>query len=192
MKHLLYLIVLYLNHTGRMEVISFSVMAHLKEVTMHWCNFILKQASNHALVQFHPQTSITTAKKVNWSNMTDYRIHDRMDKMSMNQTSQMWCDLGESVGSRTSYILSFLFDWNSHWERYILLKTPPESDQWFQSYWKILKTIEKKRNVFFFLVVSHNQCSWLPIDPATQMCHVVVSLCNFTLWIHVNHLCCHL
>ena len=45
----------------------------------------------------------------------------------------MWCDLGESVGSRTCDIFSFLFDWSAHLKRYILLKTLPESDQWFQS-----------------------------------------------------------
>ncbi len=44
------------------------------------------------------------------------------------------CDLRESVWSWTYDIFSFLFDWNAHLERYILLKTPPESDQWFQSY----------------------------------------------------------
>ncbi len=68
----------------------------------------------------------------------------------------MWCDLGESVGSRTCDIISFLFDWSPHQERYILLKISPESDEWFQSYsnWKIIKTIENKRNAFLFLAVS--------------------------------------
>ncbi len=80
----------------------------------------------------------------------------------------MWCDLGESVGSRTCDIISSLFDWSPHLEMYILLKTLPESDQWFQSYsnWKVLRTIENKRNGFLFLAISHNQCSWLLTDPA--------------------------
>ena len=79
----------------------------------------------------------------------------------------MWCNQGQSVGSRPCDIFSFLFDWSPYKERHILLKTPPESDQWFQSYsnWKILKTIENKRNAFLFLAVSHNQCSPLLTDP---------------------------
>ncbi len=46
----------------------------------------------------------------------------------------MWCDLAKSVWSRTYDIFSCLFDWSAHLLRYILLQTPPESDQWFQSY----------------------------------------------------------
>ncbi len=60
----------------------------------------------------------------------------------------MWCDLGESVGSRTRDIFSFLFDWSNRLEMYILLKTPLESVQWFPCYeqLKILRTMENKRN----------------------------------------------
>ncbi len=45
----------------------------------------------------------------------------------------------------------FLLDWSSHYERYILLKTPLESDKWFQSYsnWKIIKTVETKEIISF-------------------------------------------
>ncbi len=32
--------------------------------------------------------------------------------------------------------------------------------------WRILKTIENKRNLFHFLAISHNQCSRLPTDSA--------------------------
>ncbi len=67
-----------------------------------------------------------------------------------------------------------------HWGRYILLKTPPESDQWFQSYsnWKTLRTTENKRNAFVFLAVSHNQCCRLPTDPARS--HIYHTNCyNF-------------
>ncbi len=46
----------------------------------------------------------------------------------------MWCNLGKSVWSQTCDIFSFLWDWIAHLERYILLKTPPELDQWFHSY----------------------------------------------------------
>ncbi len=98
----------------------------------------------------------------------------------------MWCDLGESVRRRTYDILSFLFDWSRHQERwYILLKTPPESDHWFQSYseWKILKTIENKRNAFLFLAVSHNQCSRLPtLDCNTCM----LEFCICQLWHNIS------
>ncbi len=70
-----------------------------------------------------------------------------------------------------------LFDQSLHyWERYILLITWPELDRpyrRFQSYsnWKILKTIENKRNTFLFLPVSHNQCAWLPTDPTRSHVH---------------------
>ncbi len=74
----------------------------------------------------------------------------------------MWCNLGKSVWSRTGDIFSFLFDSSAHLERYILLETPPESDQWFQSY-EQLKDCQNnkkhKRNLFPFLAISHNQCS---------------------------------
>ena len=49
----------------------------------------------------------------------------------------MWCDLGESVKSWTCDISSFVFDWRANLERYILLKTPLESVQWFQGYEQI-------------------------------------------------------
>ena len=49
----------------------------------------------------------------------------------------MWCDLRKSVGTRTCDIFSFLFDWNAHLERYILLKNPFElvnaPDFWLNS-----------------------------------------------------------
>ncbi len=88
----------------------------------------------------------------------------------------MWCDLGESVGACD--IFSFLFDWSAHKERYILPKTAPESDQLVNTYsnWRILKTIEIERNTFLFLAVSHNQCSWLPIDSAISQ-----HICQ---WVH--------
>ncbi len=62
-----------------------------------------------------------------------------------------------------------------------MLKTPPESDQWFQSYsnWKILKTVENKRNGFLFLAVSHNQCSRLPIDPAKHIFSLSKNISKF-------------
>ncbi len=65
----------------------------------------------------------------------------------------MWCDLGKSVWSRTCDIFNFLFDWNAHLERYILLKTPPESDQWFQSY-EQLKNSKNNRKLKKFIPFS--------------------------------------
>ena len=72
-----------------------------------------------------------------------------------------------SVRTHTCDIFSFLLDWSAHLERYILLKTPLESVQWFQmSNWRVLRTIENNRNSFLFLATSHNQCCRLPTDPA--------------------------
>ncbi len=81
----------------------------------------------------------------------------------------MWCDLGKSVWSRTSDIFSFLFDWSVHLEKYILLKAPPESDQWFQSYEQSKdsqKNRKQKKWIPFFLAVSHNRFSRLLSDSA--------------------------
>ena len=76
----------------------------------------------------------------------------------------LWCDLRESVGSSTCDIFSFPFDWNPHYERYILLKTPLELVEWLQGYEQLkgLRTIENNRNAFLFLAVSHTQCCQLP------------------------------
>ena len=77
-------------------------------------------------------------------------------------------DLGESNGSRTCNIFSFLLDWNAHLERYILLKTPLELVQWFQGYdqLKILRTMEIVEIHLELLAISHNQYCQLPTDPA--------------------------
>ncbi len=93
----------------------------------------------------------------------------------------MWYDVGKSVLSRTCDIFSFLFDWSSHLERYILLKTPPESDQWFQSY-KQLKESQnnrKQKKIFIsFLAISHNQCFRLSTDsPRSQ------HICDYIHWL---------
>ena len=57
----------------------------------------------------------------------------------------LWCDLGKSVWSQTCDIFSFLFDWSAHLDRYILLKNPPESDQWFQSYEHLKDSVNNKK-----------------------------------------------
>ena len=86
---------------------------------------------------------------------------------------------GISRKSNACDIFNILFDWGPHLERYILLKTTPESDQWFQSYsnWKILKTIENKRNAFLFLALSHNRCCRLLTDPARSQ-----HICDCVQW----------
>ena len=84
----------------------------------------------------------------------------------------MWCDLGETVGSWTCDTFSFLFDWSHHNERYILLKTPYESDQWFQSYisWKILKTIENiEMHSGLYLTINATDFRLTPLDRNTYM-----------------------
>ncbi len=90
----------------------------------------------------------------------------------------IWCNLGESVGTRTCDIFSFLFDWSAHLEKYILLKSPLELVQWFQGYeqLKVLRTIENNRYSFLFLAISHNQCCRLLTDPARsqQKCEWLV------------------
>ena len=83
----------------------------------------------------------------------------------------MRCNLGKSVWNWTCDIFSFLFDWSAYFEKYILLKTLSELDQWFQSMcnWRLLRTIQNKRNSFHFLAMSHNQCFRLiPLDRNTN------------------------
>ena len=74
---------------------------------------------------------------------------------------QLWCNLGISVRSQTCDIFSFLFNWSAHLERYILLKTPPELDQWFQSYEQLkdsqnINRKQKKIHFFFWLYLTNN------------------------------------
>ncbi len=112
--------------------------------------------------------------------------------------SDMWCDLGESVGSRTCDIFSFLFDWSPHLERYILQKTPPESDQWFQSYnnWKILKTIQNKKEMhsFFWLYLTINAADsrLISLDRNTllpKIKHLNIALPTFGLDFKILTIC---
>ena len=79
----------------------------------------------------------------------------------------MWCDLEESVGSWTCDIFSFLFAWSLIGRGTFCWKPPSELDQFFQSYsnWKILKTIENKRNAVLLVAVCRNQCCRLQTDP---------------------------
>ena len=97
------------------------------------------------------------------------------------------CDLGnqsevELVPFSAFYLIEILirrgtFCW----------KNPPESDQWFQSYsnWKILKTIENKRNAFLFLAVSHDQCFQLPTDPtrSQHICRGLAGVLATIVWV---------
>ena len=62
-----------------------------------------------------------------------------------------WCDLGKSVWSLICDIFSFQFDCSAHLERYILLKTPPESDQWFQGYEHLNDSLNNRKQRKFIL-----------------------------------------
>ena len=62
----------------------------------------------------------------------------------------------------TCDIFSFLFDSSTHEKRYILMKTPPESDQWFQSYSKMKnshKNRKQKKYVPFSGCISQSMLS---------------------------------
>ena len=63
---------------------------------------------------------------------------------------------------------------------YILVKTPPESDQWFQSYTikRFSKQKKTKENAFLFLAIPHNQWCQLQTDPARSQHKIVFFLMN--------------
>ncbi len=86
----------------------------------------------------------------------------------------------------------FLLDWSAYMERYILMKTSPESDQWFQSYEQLKDSQnnrkQTKRNAFLFLATSHNQCSWLQTDSARSQRIYTCTKHQLTLW--AACLCC--
>ena len=69
---------------------------------------------------------IPTNTKPNWNGIKKI--------IAMVSNWQIWCNLENSVWSWTCDIFSFLVHCSAHLERYILLKTPHESDHWFQSY----------------------------------------------------------
>ena len=74
----------------------------------------------------------------------------------------VWCNLGKSVWSRTCDIFSVLFDWSAHLERYILLKTPPELDQRFQSYQQLNDSQNNRKQKKFILFSGYISQSMLP------------------------------
>ena len=82
-----------------------------------------------------------------------------------------WCNLGESVGSRTRDIFSFLFDCNAHLEKYILLKSSLESVQWSQGYeqMKILRTIEICFFLWLYLTINAADFWLIPLDRNTYV-----------------------
>ena len=91
----------------------------------------------------------------------------------------LWCDLGKSVWSRTNvtfsvfyihvYLIEVLiyssaFCWKLHLHQNWTSGSKEMND------WRILKTIENKRNSFLFLL-SHNQCAQLSTD-STRSQHI--------------------
>ncbi len=89
-------------------------------------------------------------------------------------TNFMWCDLGKSVWSLTCDIFSFLFDWSTHLDRYILLNTSPELDLWFQSYEQLKDCVnnrkQKKINLCFwsYLTVNTPNFRLILLDHSTK------------------------
>ncbi len=104
-----------------------------------------------------------------WWQVQDSKLYIHM--------AHLWCDLqGKHSEVKHVTFSQISIDWSPHLgdEHF------PENTwigQRFQSYisWKILKTIENKRNVFLFLAVPHNQCYRLPTDPAKSQ-HIMLNL----------------
>ena len=120
----------------------------------------------------------------------------------------MRCDLGNQVWSWTLWHFQFVFDWNAHLEWYILLKTPPEFDQWFQSYEQVKdsQNNKKQKEIHSFFWISHNQAldfRLIPLDRNTYSLvdvHKTSLFLNFQLiliavvfvsyaWFTVSHYC---
>ena len=59
------------------------------------------------------------------------------------------------------YII-FLFDSGAHLERYILLKTPPKSNQWFQSYEQLKDSQNYRKQKKFIPLSGYSSISMLP------------------------------
>ncbi len=111
-------------------------------------------------------------------------------RLSFLPMYNLWCNLGKSVWSWTCDIVRLVFDWIAHLERYILLKTPLESDQWFQSYEQLKDSQNNRKktnetNFFFWLylaIYAPDFWVWLiPLDCNTFMLSLcVVILLDFT------------
>ncbi len=92
--------------------------------------------------------------------------------------------LERSVGTRTYDIFCFLFDWSAHLERYILLKTPLESVQWFQGYEQLKCSQNNRKQLYKFIpfldILFQYQCCRLATDPARSQ-HIIV-IVNRSAW----------
>ncbi len=110
---------------------------------------------------------ICVAKRTRW-----YAQHKGDNFMDV-QPSECDALLGKSVWSQACDIFSFLFDWTAYLKRYILLKTPLESDQWFQSYEQLKYSQnnrkQKKFIPFFWLYLAINAPNFqlIPLDRNT-------------------------
>ena len=74
----------------------------------------------------------------------------------------MWSDLAESVGSRKHKIYSFIFDKSTFLEWCIMLKIPPESNHWFQSYEQLKDPQNNRKQKKFIPFSGYISQSMLP------------------------------
>ena len=91
----------------------------------------------------------------------------------------MWCDLGKSVWSRMWHFEFPISLKCSLGEVHLLLITPPESVQWFQSYsnWRMHKTIENKKNNSFFclyFLINAPNFRLIPLDRNNMFLYRIV------------------
>ncbi len=109
---------------------------------------------------------ITFTRKTKYSSCTDSKKTDHSYSfVASNICDAIWGNHSdvEHVTFSDFYLIELLiwrgtFCWKPHLNR--------TSGSKVMSNWRILKTIENKRNSFLFLAISHNQCSWFPNDSA--------------------------
>ena len=134
------------------------------ELTFHFWNFFLSYA---------PVPLWTPSYNCTYSRKTQITHNSK-------NTNAMRSRLGKSAWNRTCNIFSFLFDWvliwkgTFHWKPHLIWTSGSK----VLSNWRILKTIENKRNAFLLLAVSQNQCSRLPrLIPLSHNTNSVISWC---------------
>ena len=103
------------------------------------------------------------------SKQVSHRCKPHCDTESHQFHAHMWCDsIGKSVWNRTLHFQFSIRSKCSFGEVYFA-ENPHlnwTSGSKGMSNWKVLKTIDNKRNSFLLLAISHNQCSQLSTDSA--------------------------